>query len=288
MTEVPREAIQRRLVELEAGFSGRLAVALKDFDETLAVRHNATESMPSASLIKLPILTFALKQVARGELLLDQRVPLNRGDIVGGSGVLQLLQPGLSPTVMDLMTLMIVVSDNTATNTLIDLLGLEPVAAHIHELGLDQTRLVGKLQLTSDRLNEAQRRGERNRTCASDMLTLLLKLERGEVLPERQTILARKILLAQQQTEALARFLPRDPELHPKPVKVASKSGCIRGVWHDAGIVYDTDEHPLYALVVMTADSGDRSYGWDQEGMMVIASLSLSIFEQLTAARGVA
>lgn len=269
------------LIPLLGAFSGEVSVAFGRLDKPESYTHRATDTMPSASLIKLPILLAALGGVARGELSLDERIPLQTGDQVGGTGVLGVLQPGLEPTLKDLLTLMIIVSDNTATNMVIGRVGQGAVNTFCQQHGFSDTALVGKLQLPESELNGAQRRGERNRTCAADTLGLLMGLVRGDLLPPPETELALSILKQQGFTEALARYLPTDPDLDAPFVQVASKSGCLRGVWHDAGIVLQ-DGNPLYTLVVMTRGSADRRFHPDQEGVLLIAEVSRRVYEHVT------
>ena len=242
---------------------------------------NAEAHMRSASLIKLPILVHGLSEVVNGKLSLETRYSVQKEEQVGGAGILHTLSDGLMLTLQDLLTLMIVISDNTATNKLITLLGEANLNAFMQSLGLSQTSLVGRLQLPEALQSEAQKRGETNRTCATDILGLLIRLEKGDLLPPAQTKLALDILKKQQFTEALSRYLPRDKELYPGAITVASKSGCLRGLWHDAGIIYKGGQ-ASYALVIMTDEAADRSYSYEQEGMMLIAKLSKAIFEELT------
>ena len=269
------------LIPLLEAFSGEVSVAFGRLDRPETYTYHATETMPSASLIKLPILLAALERVARGELNLDERVPLQTGDQVGGTGVLKALQPGLEPTLRDLLTLMVIVSDNTATNMVIGRVGQGTVNTFCQQHGFSDTALVGKLQLPESKQNEAQRRGERNRTCAADTLGLLMGLVRGDLLPPPETVLALSVLKQQQLTEALARYLPTDPDLDAPYVEVASKSGCLRGVWHDAGVVF-RDGNPLYALVVMTRGSADERFHPEQEGALLIAEVSKRVYEHVT------
>lgn len=266
------------LTPLFEAFSGEVSVAFGRLDRAENYTYHATDTMPSASLIKLPILLAALGGVARGELNLDERIPLKTGDQVGGTGVLKALQPGLEPTLKDLLTLMTIVSDNTATNMVIERVGVEAVNTFCQQHGFSDTALVGKLQLPDTEQNDAQRRGQRNRTCAADTLGLLMGLARGDLLPPQEAKLALDMLKQQQFTEALARYLPTDPELDTPYVQVASKSGCLRGVWHDAGIVF-RDGVPLYALVVMTSGSADRRFHFEHEGMLLIAEVSRRVCE---------
>jgi beta-lactamase class A len=266
-------------------FSGQVSIAFQRFSDGSSYLHNAGQTMRSASLIKVPIMTCALEKVARGELNLEQRYELKTDEMVGGTGVLLALQQNLQLTLHDLLTLMIIVSDNTATNMLIDILGQDPINAYFQYLGLSQTNLVGKLQLPDHKQNEAQRRGARNSTCAADVLGLLVRLEGRELLPDDLTKTAIDMLKRQQFTEALSRYLPTDAGLFDDYVTVASKGGCLRGVWHDAGIIYDKTYTPLYALVVMTDGSADESFSWEQEGMMLIANVSRAVYNFVRADR---
>jgi beta-lactamase class A len=266
------------LLPLLESFSGEVGIALYRFGDGFRYERNARAPRLAASLIKLFVLLEVLAQVDEGKLELKARYPLRSGDVVGGNGVLQLLDAGLTPTLRDLLSLMIAVSDNTATNILIDLVGEDAVNRHCEALGLTATRLVGKLSLPEARYNEAQRRGERNRTSPSDVLELLVALAEGRWLSGASSALALKALEAQLYTEALARYLPTDPELDEHPVTLASKSGCLRGVWHDAGIVLRSGE-PYCALVVMTTGSRDRRFGWEQEGMMLIARVAERVYQ---------
>jgi beta-lactamase class A len=255
-------------------FSGQVSVVYYDFRSQQSYAYEAAQQMRSASLIKVPILLCTLDQ----SIPLSQRFKIIEDDVVVGAGVLQTLNPGLEPTLHDLLTLMIVVSDNTATNKVIDILGQDTINAYIQSLGLSQTSLIGKLQLPEHKQNPEQKKGLRNHTSALDMMSLLVRLEQRHLLSEQATQTALGILKKQQFTEALSRYLPRDPETYDDYVIVASKSGCLRGLWHDAGIVYNKDNQPLYALVVMTDGSADESYSWEQEGMMLIAMISKILY----------
>ena len=261
-------------------FSGNISLAFYRFADNLYLEHQADTPRPAASLIKLPIMLEVLSQCDVGECQLDAPVTMSTEDQVTGSGVMQYLTHGLQLSIQDLVTLMIIVSDNTATNMLIEHVGIRAVNRRIQAIGLRDTQLVGKLQLSEDKQNRSQRKGAFNTTCASAMLAFLVKLQQGQLMSPEMTTLALSILKNQQYTEALARYLPTDAALYPDAVTVASKSGCLRGVWHDAGIISQQDGTPLYALVMMTEGSQDRSFGFEQEGMMTIAKVSRDIFER--------
>ncbi|MDZ7706975.1 MAG: serine hydrolase [Trueperaceae bacterium] len=284
------DALRPAIATEIATFSGRVSVAYQGLggaaaagQGTIAIDIGAP--MPSASLIKLPILACALQDAEDGRLDLGRRVPMQADDQVAGNGVLRHLSSGLEPTVHDLLTLMIIISDNTAANMAIELVGASRIQAWIRSAGMAGTELVGKLQLPREAQSERQRRGALNRTCAADVQGLFLSLERGELLPPRATARMRAILAAQIYTEGIGRALPIDPEAPDAQGRVArleTKSGCIAGVWHDAGIVRRGDGVPLFALTVLTADSGDRAERWEQEGLLTIGRIARLAFDAAT------
>lgn len=252
-----------------SGFSGTVGLLIQDEAGQDLCSLNAEEVFPAASLIKLPLLVLGLQAAQRGDVALTERLPLPAAERVPGAGVLHELDAGLRLTWRDLLTLMIVVSDNTATNMVIERLGLERVQAALPGLGLTHTRLVGKLQQPPQRQNAAQRRGERNQTTPRDMLRLLQNLRRGEYLDASYTALALDILSRQQLRDLMGRRVPCGPDGKPL-YPVLSKSGELPGVHHDAGWLLtprplavaclslggeDPREHPENRDVVRLADA---------------------------------
>ncbi len=218
------------------GHPGEVGLVICDLAGEVLVRLNAERIFPAASTIKVPLLLLALEQVQAGRLSLTERRTLRAEDRVGGAGVLHELGAGLNPTLEDLLTLMIIVSDNTATNLVIDLLGVDSVNAWLSAIGCPQTRLVGKLQLPPKLQNAAQRRGERNRTTAAEQARLLLGLWRGERLDEERRALALSVLGRQHHRDILGRALPRAADGQPR-YAAHTKSGELAGVHHDVGLL---------------------------------------------------
>ena len=143
------------------------------------VEWNAEAMFPTASVIKLAVLAEVYRQAATEGLDLQQRMELREDEIVGGSGILKVLGPGLNPTVHDVATLMIVLSDNTATNMLIDLVGgVEAVNRTIHDdLGLPSIVLHNRIDF--ERIgNDVRRLAE---SSARDLAELVAMMARGEV-----------------------------------------------------------------------------------------------------------
>jgi beta-lactamase class A len=132
--------------EIEAGLDGVLGIALKDLSTGKTFLLNEREVFPQASSIKIAVLYEVFKQAEEGRLELDELVALEESRKVEGSGVLfHLGRPSLSLSIRDLAVLMIVLSDNTATNLLIDKVGLEAVNKRMDALGLPKTRLRRKM-----------------------------------------------------------------------------------------------------------------------------------------------
>ncbi|WP_227978542.1 serine hydrolase [Deinococcus terrestris] len=219
------------------GYVGEVGLLVTDLAETELFALNPDRSFPAASTVKVPLLVQALEEAQAGRLDLSARVTMTAQDRVPGSGVLHELGAGLALTWQDVLTLMTVVSDNTATNLVIGRLGEGAVNAWLALRGLTHTHLIGKLQLPPERQNEAQRRGERNRTSAQDQVALLGRLVRGELLDPPHTELALSILTRQQFRDILGRHVPRDADGEPL-YRVASKSGELRGVHHDVGVLF--------------------------------------------------
>ncbi|MEW6725270.1 MAG: serine hydrolase [Bacillota bacterium] len=214
------------------GTIGLWAQELRD-GETLA--WNEDEPFPAASIIKIPIMVEVFRQAQAGLLSLDRSISLSPEDQVGGSGVLQLLSPGIALPVRDLVALMIDVSDNSATNLLVDLVGAEAVTATMHALGLTGTYLYNKLMVVP-----VERPGN-NATTPRDMGTLLVKLARGEVISYDACRRMVEILKRQQFNDILPARLPPayGNEVGGLPRWVmAHKTGMIAGCRHDVGLVY--------------------------------------------------
>jgi beta-lactamase class A len=233
------------------GYAGEVGLLVTDLAGRDLYALNPAQGFPSASLIKVPLLVLALEEAQAGRLDLGARVALRAEDRVPGSGVLHDLGAGLALSWQDLLTLMIVVSDNTATNLVIGQLGVDRVNRWLEEQDLIGTRLIGPLQLPPERQNEAQRRGERNRTCARDQVRLLGALARGECLDAAHTALALSMLDRQQLRDILGRYVPRGADGHPL-YRVASKSGELVGVHHDVGVMYT----PRPLVVALLSGSG--------------------------------
>jgi beta-lactamase class A len=249
-----------RLIELLNPPTGLIALAARHVETGRTWRHNERVALPSASLIKLPILAAFWAAAEAGRLDADERANVPAGTSVGGTGVLKALAPGLQPTWSDLATLMITVSDNVATNLLIDRLGMDAIQAWIDKAGLADTRLERRMM---DRAAMSAGRG--NWTSAADMETLLSAVAAGTCVSGEASRRMRGALEAQQIQDRLPRRLGDG-------VRVANKTGNFADVIHDAGIV----TWPGGTLAVAVLTQGVRP-AW--QAMDAIAEAAATLVE---------
>ncbi len=189
----------------------------------------------AASVIKLPVLSAVFHEQAKGTLHLHEMVELRLEDQVNGSGVLKLFTPGIALPILDLATLMITVSDNTATNLLIDRMGIETINAHMRDDGLRSSVLRNPLQRAAGGFNG------RNEITAEDIALWLRKVVDGTLVSHIASRRMIDILKAQQYQNKIPGILP-DPENGPAGMlplwQFANKTGMVKNIEHDAGILY--------------------------------------------------
>lgn len=255
------EALAGRLAEtlsaIARGLDGVMGYAVVDLDTGHRVAALADTPFPTASSIKIAILYALARQADEGRIALDEPRPVPPAARVGGSGVLQhLTVPALTPR--DLATLMIVLSDNTATNVLVDMVGREAVNARMQALGLPNIRLRRKMMDAA-----AQRRGEQNTATPGELADLLARIHAGDGLsPQARAFIVDT--LARPKSSPLTRALPPG-------VRAASKSGSLPGVRADAGLVL-LERRP-YVLAVMCTYLRD-----DAEGERAIEAVSRAVY----------
>lgn len=214
--------------------------AIQDFTSgEMLASHAEDTPVPSASLIKLPLLLCALEAVQNGEFSLDQRIPIGERQHTGDSRTIA-RSASFAPLSFLLET-MIADSDNTAANVLIDLLGMERVNALCKTFGMPGTCL--RRHMLDFR---AAACGEENYTTARDVLRFFSLLQGDAVLTLPLCETARRILLAQRDKAYLMYAMPKQ--------KAAHKTGELPGIRHDAGILYGR-ERTLGFAVLTQADN---------------------------------
>ena len=237
----------------------------------------------TASTIKLPILCALESLVAQGRVRWDEPLTVRRDDKVSGSGVVADLEDGTSISVRNAAILMIIVSDNTATNLVLDRISADAVNAFLDTLDLRQTRSLRKVlgdgQVLADasgwsqagRLEENARFGLGVST-AREMVQLLERLHRGQVVSPAVSADVISILKRQQLKDGIGRHAPDGEE-------VASKSGALDALRSDVGIDY-TKGGPI-AMAITVDDMPQVDYSPDNEGNRLISDLARLIATDL-------
>lgn len=220
--------------------AAQVAVCVHMLDGSGSFEINGDSSMSSASMIKLLVLAEYLGEVDSGEVSPTETYELDADDVVGGSGTMQDDRPGTTYTLDEVAARMISVSDNVATNVLIDHMGLDAIREKATELDLDDTSLVHKLMSTD---NDD---GSLNMISANDAALILGRIACGTLASDEACARAEDYLLAQDDDEGLAEGLPDD-------VAFGHKTGTLDDARHDGGIVYA--EKP-YVIVVLTQNMG--------------------------------
>ncbi|HEX5500188.1 MAG TPA: serine hydrolase, partial [Thermomicrobiales bacterium] len=221
----------------------------------------------TASVIKLAVLVELFRQAAAATIDLDGRITMTADDRVLGSGILKELGGGLAPTARDLATAMVVLSDNTATNLLIDLVGgVEPVNATMRDrLGLPDITLHRRIdfgQIGSD----VRRFGE---STPRDLARLAAAIARGEAVDAASSAAMLDIMRRQQYLNQVPRYLNVNPHAdalgETQSVWVGCKTGMTPGVRTDAGVIHLPGETDI-AYCAMTEESADRAMTEEAEG----------------------
>jgi len=260
-----KAAFTKQLETIAAGVDGVVGYAVVDLTSGDRFERLATAQFPTASTIKIAILYELFKQVDEGRLRLDDVRPLDKRHVVGGAGTLQhLTAPALS--LRDHAILMILQSDNTATNAVIDAVGAAAVTARMSVLGLGQTKLQRRMMDI-----DAARQGRENLSSPADIARLLEIVNRGEGLAKssREAVLE---MLKKRKTSPLTRGIPAD-------VEAASKPGDLDGVRVDAGIVYVPDRP--YVFVMMGSWLADEAAG--ERAITDASRAAFGYFDRLAA-----
>lgn len=245
---------------------GRVAVAACRLCDHIELLYDSDRKMKTASVIKLPILVHVALAVREGNLDWDEPLTLTAEEKVGGSGVLTQLTPGMRISLKDVCVLMTIVSDNTATNMVIDRIGSEPVNLRMRELGLPITTLFRKAYSPDTPASSEFGLGV---TTSGEMLHLLKMVADGTLGDQATCDEIRQILRAQHYRDAIPRLLPDD-------WRYEGKTGSIDGVRNDVGLVTAPDGR-RWALSLFCSDLSDLRWCADNAGLVAMGRIAQSI-----------
>jgi len=262
------QKLEASIQQIDQHLDGVMGVAIEDLSTGEHYFLHEDEVFAQASSIKLTVLANLYLQAQQGKLKLTDLYTVQLSDLVPDSDIMNGLTPGITRiTLRDLATMMVAVSDNAATNVLVDRLGMQNVNAMLDSLSLSHTRLRRKMMDL-----EAAKQGRENISTPHEMMTLLDAIYRGKVLNKESTEDFFKMLSTNKSS-----FIPRDL---PAGLKVANKPGELEAVRNDSGIVF-VEGRP-YVICVMTAFLRNERDGED-----AISKVSLEawrMFDRLSRA----
>ena len=236
----PLADFQAQLTAFSMRAPGHVAIAVEDVATGAASGINSSAEMPAASTIKIPVMVEVFRQLVAGEFDLNTRLTLRRSDKDWGSGDLCDARIGATYTVSRLLSLMIDVSDNTATNMLIRLVGRQHINETMAEYGLSHTKLRDFIRSEGNGIRWALR------SSPADMAYLLTKMAKDQLIDEWSSRAMIQILRDQKHNGLL-------PAPLPAGTQIAHKTGTLHDTLNDVGIVYGAGEDP-YVIAVMTTD----------------------------------
>lgn len=220
------QELQKKIEDRFSAVPGEVCFYYEELETGESLAYNADHPVVAASVIKLAVLTEAFRQMESGLARADEMFTVRRADKLPSCGALTYLHDGLCVTFLDLCVLMIILSDNTATNLLIRRLGLERINGTMRALGLHETTL---RRLLFD--SEASARGVQNHITAREIGRLLRLMHEGKAVSPGADGRMLAILSDQRLNGKIPFFLPHG-------VRAAHKTGEDSGITHDAGIIY--------------------------------------------------
>lgn len=282
-TTAGAETLQEKVQAAIAGFPGTVSVFAKNLDSGATYALRSDERVRTASTIKLPILVATFAAVAEGKVKWTDLSTLRDADKISGSGVLTEFSDGVRLPLADLAHLMIVLSDNTATNLVLDRITADYVNGQMDKLGLKLTRSMRKVRgdgvdlkapsgySRAGRMPENERFGLGSST-PHEMVMLLEKIERGEIVSAEASKEILKILKRQQDHNGIARRMGETP--------VANKAGALDHLRSDVGIVYS----PKGRIAMAITCEGIPQVDWssDNPGLLLIAKVAEILVAGLT------
>ena len=269
-------AMEQQIGTKISSFPGRVTLYAKNLDTGASFGIAPDEPVRTASTVKLPIMVECFFEAQRGALNWTERLKLTDSEKVSGTGVVRELSDGDELPIRDFMHLMIVVSDNTATNLILNRIGGNAVNRRMAQLGLTQTRVMRKILgdgnnlkpqpsgVTDEGSKPENKRWGTGRSSPHEMVTLLERLYRGELVSKAASEEMLAVLKNQQDHNCIGRDM--------KDTVIASKSGSLDHLRSDVGIVY-SKRGPI-AMAITVEDIPEISYTPDNPGDLLISSLS--------------
>jgi beta-lactamase class A len=270
--------LESRLTPLIEAHKGKVAVAVEHLGSGESFRYHAGEVMPTASLIKFPVMVEVYRQAAAKKIDLDAFITLQKQDKVPGSGVLTYhFSDGSRFKLRDAVRLMIAFSDNTATNLVLDAIGIGATAATMEKMGYTNTKIHSKVfRRETSMFPERSKQFGLGSTTADEMIRLCEAVYRKQLLSPAACDEMLAILRACEDKDKFPRFLP--PQ-----TKVAFKTGSLDDTRTAAGII-EWPKGPV-ALCVLSCNNEDKRWVADNAGNRLCAEIARAVYDHFDQAK---
>lgn len=270
---MPPSDLDRAIAQVAQSFSGRISLYAEHMETHEVIRFQPSLLMETASVIKLPVLAATMQQIEERHLDLAMDLVLQEEDFVEGSGVVQNLTPGLSLSLHDALMLMITVSDNTATNMVLRLVGLDTVNAAMQAWSFPHIQIFKRIDFAVP--------GPIGLARADELSALLKRLHDRTLVSPWACDVMWDILTRQQYNTLMTRDLPyallAEESGQPAPVQIGSKSGSLEGIRNDVGIV----QSPWgdYTVALLSDGCHDLRFHIDNEAQRILPRLTRLVFD---------
>ena len=269
--------LQSQLDAMARAHHGKVALYAKHLKTGTTVAIDADRPVQTASVIKLPIMVEAFAQVKAGKRSLGHKIVLQEEDKVPGSGVLQFLRAGAQITLEDAIVLMMILSDNTSTNLVIDQVGIPAVNARAAAMELKNTYLYKKVYRKAEGpMPEDQKQFGLGKTTAREMAAVLESIERCDLGDARLCTRMIEIMKNQQSRQMIARYLETADTTEVRS-GVAAKLGELDDVKNEVALVY-SETGPIL-ISIFTWDNQDQRWMADNQAYLLIARMAKTIVD---------
>jgi beta-lactamase class A len=274
----PQAALSLRVSAEVNSFKGKVFIFAKNLDTGATYSYNGDERVRTASTIKIAVMIEAWARVAEGKAKWTDELVLMKAARYGGSGILPELGDGLRLTLQDCVRLMMTLSDNTATNMVLDYLGTDAVNARMNSLGFKSTRIMRRVggggESAEGKLAENKRFGL-GATTPHEMAQIMEQLDRGDIVSKSAAKEMIELMKREQARYSIGRTTPEVP--------MASKYGALDALRSCVAILYT--KQGKIAMAITVDDMPETNWSVDNSGYLLMARLSAIISESLGHSR---
>lgn len=275
----PRLTLEERIEAELKSYDGTMGLYIDDLKGNVITRF-PDEKFETASTIKVYILAALFDAIEQGKASLKDMLTCEERFWIDGSGILGSLEVGTTLSVKNVATLMIIVSDNIATNMLIDYLGIDSINACIQKLGCKDTVLHNVLDFAKYH--------QLGTTTPRDYASMFVRIQNRTLVSPEASEQMWQILSQQHYNSMIVKSLPQfyvDPDNYDEQLFwFASKSGSMNACRNDGGII--TTPYGSYVIVMLNKDFSDKQYYPDHPATVFGSRISRLIFDQYLTLEG--